>query len=462
MDEFGAPSETFQLAGELGAITLDERGVRHPRAPRGGPTVHTPYEEIAHLAVSARAVWLGATRSVYILPRAIFAAEHLPERLVRAILDRIADLPGGEAQLARMAAVEERGRAPTSTPATWGLVGACVSVFVLQLILWPTLHEVGHYNALLVADGDWWRLFTANLLHAIPQVPVHLALNLLGLIALGTLCERPLGPARTLLVMGAAGLGAMLASGAVGYPEVVGVSGVVFGLLGAVTWLEWRHGADLPAWWRVPRRGFYWMYGGSAALALLFPFIAGAAHLGGLVAGAVTAALSWRPAWRPAPRWVRLGAGSVLALTLAALLAAAGELAQPGDYRARLTLRRAELPGISPLELNNRAWMIAIDEESSEELLAAALRMAERAVDETDRQEPTLLDTLAELQFQLGRTSDAIATIGEAIARDPDERYYQEQLRRFRGERPDRPEAPVLPTTPPPDPEPPQDPGLSV
>ena len=47
---------------------------------------------------------------------------------------------------------------------------------------------------ILAADGDWWRIFTANLLHA---GVLHLALNLLSLIAVGPLVERPLGTAAT-------------------------------------------------------------------------------------------------------------------------------------------------------------------------------------------------------------------------------------------------------------------------
>jgi hypothetical protein len=57
-----------------------------------------------------------------------------------------------------------------------------------------------------------------------------------------------------------------------------------------------------------------------------------------------------------------------------------------------------------------------------------------------------MLDTLAEVQFQLGWQEQAIATIDQAIAREPDESYYREQRRRFTGERPadDRPPDPAL------------------
>ena len=248
--------ETFPLRG-AGVIVLDERGVRHPRRPRGGSFVHTPYEDIVHVACSPRAMWLGSRRSVYVFPRRGFEQPEAPERLIRALAARLADTPGGEAQLARMARIERFSHAPAPTRATFGLAALCLAVFALHLLLGREVEDVGYYNQLLVADGDWWRLFTANLLHGFPKVPVHLVLNLLGLVALGTLAERPLGFARTLLVMGAAGVLGMLASGWAGHPRVVGVSGVVFGLLGAITWLELRAAHELPAWWRVPRRAIY-------------------------------------------------------------------------------------------------------------------------------------------------------------------------------------------------------------
>jgi hypothetical protein len=76
--------------------------------------------------------------------------------------------------------------------------------------------------------------------------------------------------------------------------------------------------------------------------------------------------------------------------------------------------------------------------------MAAALELARRAVAETDRSEPEILDTLAELHFLLGDRDRALATIDEAIGRRPEDPYYREQRRRFNGERPrdDRPQYP--------------------
>ena len=62
----------------------------------------------------------------------------------------------------------------------------------------------------------------------------------------------------------------------------------------------------------------------------------------------------------------------------------------------------------------------------------------------SERSDPNILDTLAEVFFQMGRSTDALATIDEAIRLEPGERYFREQRQRFTGERPseDRPAPP--------------------
>jgi hypothetical protein len=121
---------------------------------------------------------------------------------------------------------------------------------------------------------------------------------------------------------------------------------------------------------------------------------------------------------------------------------AAMDVFADGHAIARYAARKARLPGISPGELNNHAWMIATEPDVTREELEAALLLAERAVVETGRSEATILDTLAEVQFGLGMDANAISTIDEAIALEPDDAYYHEQRLRFAGERArgDRPE----------------------
>jgi len=119
-------------------------------------------------------------------------------------------------------------------------------------------------------------------------------------------------------------------------------------------------------------------------------------------------------------------------------------LSLPGEFRIRHALRVAQLPGVAPEELNNRAWLLATLPSPTADELSVALLLAQRAVNETERRDPTILDTLAEVQFQLGDRESALAIIDEAIARKPDQSYYREQRRRFTGERArdDRPDPP--------------------
>lgn len=429
-----SPATTqFSLKGRPGSITLEDTGFRHPTGSRGGRSVFTPYPDITHLATSPRTLWIGTRRGLYVVPRSSFVDENGPENAVRALLERIARAPGGREQLARMAEVEETARTPGSLYATWGLAGLCAVVYAGQLLVGADLERVGQFDLPLAVDGDWWRFVTANLLHA---NTIHLLLNGLGLLAVGSLVERSIGTARTVCVIACSALGAMGASWLFQSDHVVGVSGVVLGLVGALCWLELRFATALPAWWRVPRGALFGTLAATALISLL-PFVAAAAHAGGFLAGLLAAmALTWpRLARRPSAAWVRGVACASLAVAVAAIAAAGYELLRDGEYAARRLARLSRLENVSPDWLNNEAWSIAVDPGSSRDMLETALELAERAVEETDRQQAGILDTLAEVQFQLGNSEAALATIDEAIAQRPEDDYLREQRRRFLGER---------------------------
>jgi hypothetical protein len=242
--------------------------------------------------------------------------------------------------------------------------------------------------------------------------------------------------------MGAAAIASMVSSGWFGNSAVVGVSGIVFGLVGGILWLDYRRAEELPAWWRFPRRSILMLLAINGLLGVVVPVIALAAHAGGLIGGvAATAAVARQISTRP-PLWVQASCGLLVLATVASIATAGMDALAEGDTAARYAARWARLPGISPQELNDRAWFIAISPSPSPQALEVALLLAERAVSETDRSEATILDTLAEVQFSLGRVQAAIATIEEAISREPDDPYYREQLLRFTGKRAhdDRPE----------------------
>jgi membrane associated rhomboid family serine protease len=321
--------------------------------------------------------------------------------------------------------------------ATQTLIAVCILIYLAQLTLGFPVSLAGQYSPALVADGDVWRILTGNLLHAQGGFGgfVHISLNLLALMALGLIVERPLGAVRTVCVMGVSAVGAMTTAGLFGNSMVVGASGIVFGLVGSVLWLDYRHAEALPAWWRFPRRSLWIILAINVVIGVVIPFIALAAHVGGLIAGAIATACVGRSILTPPALWIRATCSALIFATLISVGTAGMEVLAGGDVAARYAERTARLPGISPDELNNYAWAIATAPDVTQEELEAALLLAERAVLETSREEPTILDTLAEVRFGLGMDDAAVSAIDEAIALDPDETYYQEQRRRFTGER---------------------------
>ncbi|MFE3591900.1 rhomboid family intramembrane serine protease [Streptomyces niveus] len=168
-----------------------------------------------------------------------------------------------------------------------------------------------------VADGQWYRLFTAMFLH---QAVWHIAFNMLGLWWLGGPLEAALGRVRFIalyLISGLAGSALTYLIAAPNQPSL-GASGAIFGLLGATVVLMRRMNYDMRPVLAL------------LALNLLFTFtwsgIAWEAHLGGLVAGtAIAVGLVHAPRERRA--LVQWGTCAVVLLaTLAIVVIRTGQL----------------------------------------------------------------------------------------------------------------------------------------
>lgn len=133
----------------------------------------------------------------------------------------------------------------------------------------------------LVDAGQWWRVVTSAFTHA---GVVHLALNMLALLLFGSELERTIGKARYLTVYLVSALGGAAALQLFGeyLGGVVGASGAIYGLLGAFGVVLVKQKQDL--------RGLLTLL----AINLVISFLPGVSllgHLGGLVAGAATAAV---------------------------------------------------------------------------------------------------------------------------------------------------------------------------
>ena len=157
----------------------------------------------------------------------------------------------------------------------------------------PAIEEAGMVDGAAVAGGQWWRLFTATLLHA---DLAHLAANtVFGFILLGLAMGRH-GTGEGLLASLLAGvvgnLVSWMAHGKLFHG--LGASGVVMGALGLITVHSFDRARKHPQALRL-------LLGSLAAGVMLFVLLGVApgtdvvAHLGGFVTGAAIAVLLTLP-----------------------------------------------------------------------------------------------------------------------------------------------------------------------
>jgi rhomboid protease GluP len=174
------------------------------------------------------------------------------------------------------------------------IIGICVLVYLVEVAfsgsLDPSvnaLFALGALNGQAVFAGQWWRMLASVFLHG---GVLHIGFNMWALFNLGILAEILYGRRNYVILFLLCGLGGSALS-IIWHPNQVGVgaSGAIFGIAGAL----------LPAlkFQRNPRvaaalRGSFGSIGLFVIYNLLFgaavPFIDNAAHLGGLITGAVT------------------------------------------------------------------------------------------------------------------------------------------------------------------------------
>ena len=219
--------------------------------------------------------------------------------------------------------------AQPNIPVTFGLAGLNIAIFAVMVFfgagLWHSSSEVplawGANFGPATQDGQWWRLGSAMFLHF---GLIHLAMNMLALWDAGRLVERMYGSVRFGLLYLSAGVGGNLLSLVLRGEQAVsgGASGAIFGIYGALfvgLWHERHH---------LHRHEFRWLFwgGGCFAAAMItigqmLPNIDNAAHVGGLIVGAITGIILARPLSANAgmPQRLRWVAAALL-LTSAVLL----------------------------------------------------------------------------------------------------------------------------------------------
>lgn len=195
------------------------------------------------------------------------------------------------------------------------LIALCVVSFVLQEVM-GRLASPGAYGwtELLafhpwLAESEPWRFVTSAFVHAGLW---HVGLNMLALWVMGQSLEGPFGRARflALFLVSAAGGAVMALYLTPGPSWLVGASGGVFGLFGAM----------LPALRRLRRsvRPVMGILVVNALLGFVIPNVSWQGHLGGLLTGAALGA-----AYAYAPRRRRGPISVVATVAVVVLLAAA-------------------------------------------------------------------------------------------------------------------------------------------
>jgi rhomboid protease GluP len=207
------------------------------------------------------------------------------------------------------------------------IMGLNVAVFLLMVMYGvsynaPTPDDLlfwGANHGPLTLGGQWWRLLTSTFVHV---GFIHLLLNMQGLWRLSMLTERLYGNWTFLVLYILSGLGGSAAS-LWSTPDIpsAGASGAIFGVAGGLVAFLYLGKMPFP---RTAIRGLLTSTLLFVGYNLLYGFtstgIDNAAHLGGLVTGAVVGALLTRPI-PPPEGHSRLGR-YVIAVGLVALMVA--------------------------------------------------------------------------------------------------------------------------------------------
>ena len=209
---------------------------------------------------------------------------------------------------------------------TWSIIGICVLVWLGELGIDGFFSDVAFSSA--AGRVEPWRFLTSAFAHA--TNPTHILFNMYALWALGQGMEYYLGKARFVALYLLSALGGSVAflwftmppsatTGVLGtnwYTGLVGASGAVFGLFGALLLLNKHLGRSSQSLYGVLAINF--------AIGFLIPGIAWQAHFGGFATGALVGyvmTVGHREKWRGRPDHTGLWMASVFVALVALAVA---------------------------------------------------------------------------------------------------------------------------------------------
>lgn len=192
-------------------------------------------------------------------------------------------------------------------PVTFAIMSICIIVWLLELLFGNKFIVAGIFEP-NVALYQPWRFITAMFMHDASSI-FHLAFNMFALFSVGQIIEKALGSAKFAIIYGISGIAGNFAMllwsflfgnfACVAVPTMQGIgfagagcafslgaSGAVFGLFGSLLIIFRRIGAN--------QNQILMTLGINFLLCLSVSGIAWQAHLGGVIAGAITTILILR------------------------------------------------------------------------------------------------------------------------------------------------------------------------
>jgi len=255
----------------------------------------------------------------------------------------------------------------------------------------------------LTLNGQWWRLVTSMFVHF---GIIHIGLNMWCLWNLGRAAEILMGRFSYLLAYFASGIFGSIAS-VYWHPLAAGAgaSGAIFGMAGVL--VAFVYLKKTPAHLQINKKmlsslGTFIFY--NLVIGASIPGISNAAHVGGLVMGALVGGLLPPAGASESSRRMRL---SLVVIFCAASLLTSAVAAK------RLRSGAAELPAIQSL----------ISQGKNDQAIAKLREITAR-----EPQFAAAHDLLAELYLSGGDYPKAIAALEKANAADPSNSAYQHQL----------------------------------
>jgi membrane associated rhomboid family serine protease len=176
--------------------------------------------------------------------------------------------------------------APGRPLVTIVLIAMCAGAYLMQWLV-PGFTEMFWYAPLYtlpnpVYDAEPWRMLTSAFLHS-QGFFLHIAFNMYALWILGSHLEPLLGRARFLALYLLSAIGGSVAVLLLSSPNVpvLGASGAVFGLFGALFIVQRQRGGEV--------KSLLILIGINVVLGFVVSGISWQAHLGGLVTGTLAA-----------------------------------------------------------------------------------------------------------------------------------------------------------------------------